>query len=131
ALDGRFVLVHPVDAPDARLARYRLTHLLGFPYETALAAACLVFGGVLARHPGVRFCLAHAGGATAALAGRWQHGYDVRRPGIGELELEPREALRRVAVDSVAHSPEVLALARTTFGEVLTGSDWPYPLGQF
>src|SRR5262245_40941629 len=44
--EGRFVLVHPVDAPDSRLDRYYLTNLLGNPYETALAAACLVFADV-------------------------------------------------------------------------------------
>lgn len=132
ALDGRFVLVHPVEAPDPRLARFYLSNLLGNPYETALAAACLVFGGVLSRYPGVQFCLVHAGGATAMIARRWQQGYDTRRPGISKLELEPRDALRRLYVDSLAHSAAALALAASVFGDdhVLPGSDWPFPMGE-
>ena len=125
-----FVLVHPVEAPDARLARFYLANLLGNPYETAFAAACLVFADVPARFPRIRFCLAHAGGATAMLAGRWQRGYETQRPGIPELRLEPREALARFAVDSIAHSEAALDLARRTFAEILPGSDWPFPMGQ-
>jgi aminocarboxymuconate-semialdehyde decarboxylase len=125
-----FVFVHPTEAPDARLARFGLDNLLGYPYETSFAAACLVFADVPARFPAIRFCLAHAGGATAMLAGRWQRAYDARRAGIPSLRLEPRQALARIAVDSLAHSDAALALARRTFAEVLPGSDWPFPMGQ-
>jgi aminocarboxymuconate-semialdehyde decarboxylase len=131
--DGRFVLVHPVDAPDPRLDRFYLTNLLGNPYETALAAACLVFADVPARFPGVRFCLAHAGGATAMVAGRWEQGYETRRPGLERrLALPPREAVRRLFADTVAHSSAALELAAEVFGaeHVLLGSDWPFPMGE-
>jgi len=126
----RFVLVHPVEAPDPRLERYYLGNLLGNPYETSLAAACLIFSGMLFRYESIRFCLAHAGGASPYLIGRWQRGYDTNRPGISPLPLEPREALRRLWFDSVAHSDAALALLVQEVGadRVLLGSDYPFPM---
>jgi aminocarboxymuconate-semialdehyde decarboxylase len=126
----RFVLVHPVEAPDPRLGRYYLGNLLGNPYETSLAAACLIFSGMLSRYEKVRFCLAHAGGAAPYLIGRWQRGYDTGRPGISPLEIQPREALGRLWFDSVAHSDAALALLVREVGaeRVLLGSDYPFPM---
>jgi len=127
---GRFVLVHPVEAPDPRLERYYLGNLLGNPYETSLAAACLIFSGMLSRYEGLRLCLAHAGGAAPYLIGRWQRGYDTERPGIGSLGIEPRQALRRLWFDSVAHGEAALALLVGEAGadRVLLGSDYPFPM---
>jgi aminocarboxymuconate-semialdehyde decarboxylase len=126
---GSFVLIHPAASPDTRLERFYLTNLLGNPYETALAAAGLVFGNVLTRFPRIRFCLVHGGGATAAVAGRWQRGSDTSRPGIGPTP--PRATLRRLYVDDLVHDPAMLKLVEATFGtaHILTGSDWPFPMG--
>ena len=133
-LDERraFVFVHPGEPDDARLARWYLANLLGNPYETGLAAAHLVFGGVIASFENIRFCLAHAGGVTAALAGRWQRGFDTERPGLPHEEA-PKALLRKLYVDSVAFSDVYLELAAAVFGpdHVLLGSDWPFPMGEF
>lgn len=127
---GRFVFVHPVDAPDPRLERYYLGNLLGNPYETSLAAACLIFSGMLSRYGKIRFCLAHAGGAAPYLIGRWQRGYDTDRPGVSTLSVQPREALRLLWFDSVAHSDAALELLVEEVGanRVLLGSDYPFPM---
>lgn len=127
---GRFVFVHPVETPDPRLGRYYLGNLLGNPYETSLAAACLVFSGMLSRYENIRFCLAHAGGAAPYLIGRWQRGYDTDRPGISPLPVQPREALKRLWFDSVAHGDAALALLVQEVGadRVLLGSDYPFPM---
>lgn len=127
---GRFVFVHPVEAPDPRLDRYYLSNLLGNPYETSLAAACLMFSGMLSRYERIRFCLAHAGGAAPYIIGRWQRGYDTDRPGISPLSIEPREAFRRLWFDSVAHSDRALTLLVEEVGaeRVLLGSDYPFPM---
>ena len=128
--DGALLLLHPGTSPDARLGRHYLANLLGNPVETAIAAAELVFGGVL-RHAGISFLLVHCGGVVPTLAGRWQRGLDTDRPGVGELELAPREAVRRFWVDSLAHDPAVLDLAVSVLGEdqMVLGSDWPFPMG--
>jgi aminocarboxymuconate-semialdehyde decarboxylase len=126
-----FTLIHPSHSHDERLGRYYLSNLLGNPYETGLAVAELVFGDVVGRFPGIRFCLCHGGGVTAALAGRWQRGIDTARPGIGPLSLSVPEALQRFYVDDLVHDDGVRVLLGATFGadRVLAGSDWPFPMG--
>ncbi len=126
-----FTLIHPGHSPDQRLSAYYLSNLLGNPYETGLAAAELVFADVPGRFPGIKFCLCHGGGVTAALAGRWQRGIDTARPGISAPSLSVAAALQRFYVDDLVHDPAVLALLQSTFGadRVLAGSDWPFPMG--
>jgi aminocarboxymuconate-semialdehyde decarboxylase len=126
-----FTLVHPGHSDDKRLGSFYLSNLLGNPYETGLAAAELVFTDVPGRFPGIRFCLCHGGGVTAAVAGRWQRGIDQERPGIGPVSLPVAAALRRFYVDDLVHDDAVLELLQKTFGpeRVLAGSDWPFPMG--
>ncbi|TCO23259.1 aminocarboxymuconate-semialdehyde decarboxylase [Kribbella steppae] len=126
-----FTLIHPGHSDDKRLESFYLTNLLGNPYETGLAAASLVFADVPGRFPGIRFCLCHGGGVTAALAGRWQRGIDTARPGIEPPSLPVADALRRFYVDDLVHDDAVLELLGSTFGadRVLAGSDWPFPMG--
>jgi len=132
-LDDRssFVFLHPGPCPDRRLAPYYLGNLLGNPYETTLATAQLLFGGVLERFGGITFCLAHGGGAVAAVAGRWQRGVDTGRPGVPADTGPVGPPLRRLLVDDLVHDPAAIRLLEATFGtdRVVPGSDWPFPMG--
>ncbi|MFN8196407.1 MAG: amidohydrolase family protein [Nocardioidaceae bacterium] len=76
------VFLHPSAAPDPqRLSDFWLPQLLGYPMETAIAAARLVFGGVVERHP-FPLVLAHGGGCLPAVRGRLTMGWgpQARRP---------------------------------------------------
>jgi aminocarboxymuconate-semialdehyde decarboxylase len=133
ALDehAAFLFIHPGDGFDPRLGPFYLHNLLGNPMETAIAAAHLVYAGVLQKFPRLTVCLAHGGGATTALAGRWQRGRDTSRPGL-DLSVEPpREAVRRLFVDCVVHDDATLRLAAEIYGpdKIVFGSDWPFPMG--
>jgi aminocarboxymuconate-semialdehyde decarboxylase len=125
------IFVHPGSTPDKRLEPFYLSNLLGNPVETTVVAAQLVFGGVLHEFPGLKFILAHGGGAVAALVGRWQRGVATKRPGIPDLALPPIEAVRRLYVDSLVHSAAYGRLLLDIVGEdrILLGSDWPFPMG--
>lgn len=78
------LFIHPqpagIDGPpgDQRLRRFDLDLMLGFAYEETLAAATLVFGGVLHRHPNLDVCLSHGGGAAPFLFGRFQRASRTR-----------------------------------------------------
>lgn len=128
---GLPVLLHPGESPDERLGRHYLANLLGNPVETGLAVAELVLGGVLTRHPGLRVVLVHCGGVVPSLVGRWARGVATDRPGIVPGAEDPAVVVRRLWTDCLAHSPEVVDLARTTFGDehLLLGSDYPFPMG--
>jgi aminocarboxymuconate-semialdehyde decarboxylase len=125
------VFLHPGSSPDKRLTAFYLTNLLGNPYETALAAAHLVFGGVFDRHPALGVILAHGGGCAAALAGRWQRGADTDRPGVEKRTLPPGAALKKFHYDSLVHAPAYLDYLIETVGvdRIVLGSDWPFPMG--
>jgi aminocarboxymuconate-semialdehyde decarboxylase len=133
ALDAAsaFVLVHPGENDDPRLVPFYLTNLLGNPYETTVAIAHLVFGGILTLYPNITFCFAHGGGAAPMLAGRFEQGFQTDRPGIDKSLPSPRLLLKRLMVDCVTHDAEALHLAETVFGpdRILFGSDWPFPMG--
>jgi aminocarboxymuconate-semialdehyde decarboxylase len=126
-----FVFFHPGECADGRLTAFYLSNLLGNPYETAVAIGHLAFGGVLERHPNIRFGFAHGGGVAPMLAGRFERGFDTARPGIDTKATSPRKLFRNVCVDCITHDPASLALAENIFGEtqVLFGSDWPFPMG--
>jgi aminocarboxymuconate-semialdehyde decarboxylase len=129
--DGRALMLHPAQSSDYRLADFYLHNLLGNPVETAVAAAQLVFGNVLARHPGLRVILVHGGGVVPALAGRWTRGVETARPGVPEQELSVRDALRRFWVDGLTHDGTMARSLVEVFGadKILLGSDWPFPMG--
>lgn len=126
-----FLFLHPATCADGRLGTFYLENLLGNPHETAVAVAHLVFGGVCQRYSRIRFCLAHGGGTTALVAGRWQRGFDTQRPGVDVTLQAPDALLRQLTVDCIVHDAEALALAASVFGaeHIVFGSDWPFPMG--
>ena len=126
-----FLFLHPSRGCDPRLDPYHLHNLLGGPTETALAAAHLVMSDMVERHPDITFCLAHGGGATAAVAGRLQRGQSSGRSGVATEGDKVRQGLRRFCVDCITHDAAALRLAATIHGDdhVLFGSDWPFVMG--
>ncbi|HEU5321161.1 MAG TPA: amidohydrolase family protein, partial [Methylomirabilota bacterium] len=126
------VLLHPINVVGtARLQPYYLNNLLGNPFDSTVAAAHLVFGGVLDRFPRLQVCLPHAGGALPYLYGRLQHGQRVR-PETRERARRPFSAyLRRFTYDTISHSPEALRYLIDLVGadRVMLGSDFCFDMG--
>ena len=133
ALDAAraFLFLHPYRGCDPRYTPFYLHNLLGSPVETALAAAHLAMSGILERHPEMTICLAHAGGASAAVAGRLERGQVTGRPGADTGAQKPRHAFKRFCIDCIAHDADALRLAAAMHGQehVLFGSDWPFSMG--
>jgi aminocarboxymuconate-semialdehyde decarboxylase len=129
--DAALVFLHPGMSPDPRLGEFYLHNLLGNPVETAVAAAQLVFGDVLAAHPRMRVMLVHCGGCVPDLVPRWDRGVETSRPGVAPLREPPSLAVRRLFVDCLVHDPGAVNRAVAVFGEdrIVLGSDWPFPMG--
>ncbi|GEO14196.1 amidohydrolase family protein [Microvirga aerophila] len=129
---GAFILVHPQKtAANDRLKSYYLKNLIGNPLDTTIAAASLVFGGVLERYPDLKFCFAHGGGFMPYQTGRMNHGYDVRPEGKVNLKEAPEASIRRLYFDCILHFEPALRYLVETFGadHVLLGSDYPFDMG--
>ncbi len=126
-----FLFLHPCKGCDPRYEPFYLHNLLGSPVETALAAAHLAMSGILERHPDMTVCLAHAGGASAAVAGRLERGQVTGRPGADTGAEKPRLAFKRFCIDCIAHDAGALQAAAAMHGRerVLFGSDWPFSMG--
>ena len=129
---GAFIFVHPhAGAAAERLGSYYLKNLVGLPFETTVAGASLVFGGVLERHPGLKVCLSHGGGFLPYQAGRFRHGFEVRAEAKVNLPPGPQESMGRLFYDTILHDKRTLEFLISSVGpqHVLLGSDYPFDMG--
>lgn len=128
-----FVFVHPDGnrAVPPTLSSYYLNNLIGNPWETTVAIASLVFGGVLERLPDLTLCFAHGGGYAPFAAGRFRHGFLMRREPQARISTPPRELMRRIYVDSLVHDDVAVRYLIDTMGvsNVVLGSDFPADMG--
>lgn len=124
------VELHPVDvAGQDRLGRFQLDNFLGNPFDTTIAAASLMFGGVLDRHPNLDVILLHGGGYFPYAVGRLTHGRKAR--GVArELKQEPAEYLKRFYYDTIVFDPTALDMLVRVVGvdRLLIGSDYPFDM---
>lgn len=129
-----FVLLHPVKVAGVdRQRSYYINNFVGNPLDTTIAAACLVFGGVLERFPGLRIVLSHGGGFTPYQAARWIHGWAERAEAKTRLRGEPGPSIDRLLFDTILHGVEPLQFLVDWAGadRVMLGSDYPFDMGQY
>ena len=128
---GWTMFLHPLDTVGReRTTRYYLKNLIGNPYDTGVAAAHLIFGGVLDAFPGLEVNLPHAGGTFPWLIGRWDHGTRVR-PELKHMKRMPSDYLRRFTYDTIGHDDRInLNLVRLVGADrVVLGSDYCFDMG--
>ena len=120
-------------APDPRLRRFGLDLIVGYTYEETLAAASLILGGVLDRHPSLDVCLSHGGGAIAFLAQRFDSMATFRG-----AESDFAASLRRLWFDShLEPGPardlvvETVGIDRMVYGTNFGGWDTPTTTDDF
>ena len=122
------ILIHP----DLRaglgssFTKYYLQNLVGLPVETTIAAGSLIFGGVMERFPGLKILLAHGGGVSPYLVGRWRHGHGHRPEPKEKFTGSTDEMLRRFYFDTMIYQPEVLQFLTELVGaeRILMGTDY-------
>ena len=125
-----FVFLHPSGVPDAHRQRdFWLPQLVGYPMETALAVARLVFGRVLERFE-LRLCLAHGGGCLPSLRGRLDMGWE-RKSVARTTAVPPSQFTERLYYDTAVFSTALLRRLVEDVGieHVLLGTDHPFELG--
>lgn len=131
---GAAIFVHPWDMMGQdRMPKYWLPWLVGMPAEVSLAICSMIFGGVFERLPKLRVAFAHGGGAFPATLGRIEHGFNSRPDLCAEdNNVNPREYLKRIYVDSLVHDRKTLEFIIGQFGveRIALGSDYPFPLGE-
>ncbi len=122
------VFIHPFEAaPRGVMARYSLGGLAGNLMTTGLAAAAIICGGVLERHPRLRVLLAHAGGTLPAMIGRIDNGYPRSPEMQANLTRRPSSYLDQLWYDTIAFNGPFLKslIAQVGFDRFVIGSDYP------
>lgn len=126
------IFVHPWEMIGAeRMKSYFLPWLVGMPSETSLAICSILFGGVLERFPNLKLAFAHGGGSFPYIAGRVEHGYQMR-PDLCAVSAKtaPSVSMQQIWVDSLVHSPNALRLLIETIGieHIMCGTDYPFAM---
>jgi aminocarboxymuconate-semialdehyde decarboxylase len=108
-----------------------LMPLVGFLFDTTLAAAKLVFAGLPERFPRIRWALAHLGGAIPYLAERLDRGHRAFKECRQNIQRPPSEYLKKFYFDTVNFDPDALKLAIAFAGadHLLAGSDYAHQIG--
>ena len=129
---GAPVVLHPflLEAVE-RFGRHYLHNLVGYPFETTLAAASLILGGTLDRFPALDVVLVHGGGFLPYHIGRFDRGHAGREEVRADGASRPSGYLRRFHYDTLVQFPRALAYLVETVGadRVLLGSDHPFWMG--
>jgi aminocarboxymuconate-semialdehyde decarboxylase len=126
------VCIHPFEAaPKGAFARYFLGNLVGNLYDTGLAAALLIYGGVLERHPGLRIVLYHAGGALPAIIGGLDMGFRIVPECRDAIPRPPSSYIDQFHFDTIALNPPMLRHLIDLFSaeRFVVGTDYPLPAG--
>jgi aminocarboxymuconate-semialdehyde decarboxylase len=120
---------HPVNVD--MMQEYWLMPLVGFLFDTTLAAASITFSGVAERFPRIRWALCHLGGAIPYLAERLDRGFHAFRDCRANIDRPPSTYLREFYYDTVNFNQGALALAIEFAGadHILAGSDYPHQIG--
>jgi predicted TIM-barrel fold metal-dependent hydrolase len=133
------IWIHPArdkiipDYPDEAFSKYTLFTAFGWPFETTLAMARLVFGGIFEKYPTVKFITHHCGAMIPFFSKR------VLLVGVGtepgqdtKLTHPPLEYFKKFYADTVlGGNTPALMCGHAFFGadHMLFGSDYPYPGG--
>jgi len=129
---GAVCSIHPNSPVGVEaMTEYWLMPLVGFLFDTTLAAAKLVFSGVAERFPRIKWVLSHLGGAIPYIAERLDRGYAAFRECRENISRPPSEYLKGFYYDTVNFDPAALRLALTFAGpdHLLAGSDYPHQIG--
>jgi aminocarboxymuconate-semialdehyde decarboxylase len=129
---GAVLHIHPTSPVGVEaMTDFWLMPLVGFLFDTTLAAAKLVFAGVPERYPRIKWVLGHLGGAIPYLAERLDRGWRAFGECRTNIDRPPSEYLRRFYLDTVNFDPRALRYAAdfAGVGQLLGGSDYPHAIG--
>ena len=124
--------IHPTNPINVEAMKdYWLMPLVGFLFDTTLAAANLVFAGVVERFPKIRWVLCHLGGSIPYLVERLDRGFEAFDDCRAHIQRPPSDYLRNFYYDTVNFNPRALelAMAFAGVGHILAGSDYPHQIG--
>ena len=125
---GAIVYLHPgFGGTSTRYRDFGLVNGLGRLEDTTVTLARLLYAGIPAKWPHVKFVIAHGGAALPYVLGRLVRNHTIN----AETTMDPLDSFSRLYFDSVVFDPDALRFLVTKVGadKVLLGSDYPFPIG--
>lgn len=128
---GCVIFMHPLGFTQGeRLTNHYFNNVIGNPLETTVAVSHLIFDGVVARYPKIKFICAHGGGFLAHYWARMDHAWGARKDCRTVIKKKPSSYLEKFYFDTITHDSEMLGNLIRRFGadHVMLGTDYPYDM---
>ena len=128
---GCFVFAHPYQClAQGGMDDYYLRNFIGFPLDTTLMIAHLMFSGALEDLKKLRILCAHGGGFMPYQIGRFAHGHNARPEPKVKTQISPRELFKRFYFDCLTHDPQAARHLINIAGpnRVVIGTDHPFDM---
>jgi aminocarboxymuconate-semialdehyde decarboxylase len=128
---GCFIFAHPYQClAQGWMDEYYLRNFIGFPLDTTMMVAHLMYSGALDDLKKLRILCAHGGGYVPYQIGRFIHGFNVRPEPKMKTQTSPRDLLRRFYFDALTHDPMAARHLINCVGKdrVVIGSDNPFDM---
>ena len=134
---GLTLIMHPTSGtPFDPFGRFVVQVLVGWPGETTLSVARLIFGGVFERHPALKLVLVHGGGNLVFQRGRLDSAYEATGweadPYFTDkISKPPSHYLSQLYYDTCTLNTDSNRFVIQTMGadHVVFGTDYPFDIG--
>jgi len=129
---GCFIFTHPYQClAQGGMDDYYLKNFVGFPLDTTLMVAHLMYSGALDELKQLKFLLPHGGGYVPYQIGRFAHGHRVRPEPKKYTQTSPYDLLRRFYFDALTHDAKAARHLINMVGpdRVVLGTDHPFDMG--
>jgi aminocarboxymuconate-semialdehyde decarboxylase len=126
------ILLHPTSFASDRFGAHYLTNIIGNPLDTTVAVHYLIFDGVLARHPDLKFVVVHGGAFVAAYAARMDHAWAQREDCCLHIDQPPTTYLKKMWFDTVVFANDQLEFLAKKYGadRIVLGTDYPFDMAE-
>jgi aminocarboxymuconate-semialdehyde decarboxylase len=128
---GCFIFAHPYQClAQGWMDPYYLRNFIGFPLDTTMMIAHLMFSGALDEMKKLRILCAHGGGYVPYQIGRFAHGHRVRPEPKVMNASPPRKLFKRFYFDALTHDPQAARHLINVAGadRVVIGTDHPFDM---
>ncbi|AJI24880.1 amidohydrolase [Priestia megaterium] len=124
------IFIHPWETLGRdRMPNHNFMYTVGMPSETALAAATLLWSGIMEKFPKLKVCFAHGGGSFPYILPRLDKGWEVW-PHLRQTTHPPSYYAKQFYFDSLNYDPLNIKYMIERFGheKIFMGSDYPFLL---
>ncbi|MEM2878159.1 MAG: amidohydrolase family protein [Candidatus Hadarchaeales archaeon] len=124
------VMIHPAKPVMADFTmEYGLTNVVGFLFDTTLAALRLVFGGVMEKFRKLKVILPHAGSTIPYIISRIDHQHGINVDCREHIRRPPSSYIKKIYIDTAQafHAPAFMcARELMTSDRIIFGTDYPF-----